>query len=383
MKIDQKRSGIVIPVAKPILTAREVLYVNEALRDSAISGLHGEFLGRFEEGFSQYCSCRFGVATSNGTTALHLALAALGIGPGDEVLVSTLTNMATFFAVHYQGAKAIPIDIEEDTWNMNPQLLEERITSRTKAIVVVHLYGHPVDMDPVLDIAHRHRLHVVEDAAEAHGSLYKGQKAGSLGDIACFSFYANKIVTTGEGGMITTNDAALAERARRLGSLSYGRTQRFMHEDIGFNYRLTNLQAALGCAQLERIEETIEKKRNVANRYNRHLSACAEIQRPVEKSYARNVYWMYHVVLTGALRNEREVVMRTMADQGIETRDSFIPYNLQKIFISMGLTSPESCPVANEVAKSGFYLPSSPDLSDDQIEYVADTLTTITRKLIH
>jgi perosamine synthetase len=372
-----------IPVAEPHIGELEQRYVNQALAAKAISGTGGDFLHRFEREFAAYCGCTHGVATSSGTTALHLALSALDIQREHEVLVSTLTNMATFFAVHYEGAKPIPIDIEEDTWNLNPQLLEERISPRTKAILVVHLYGHPVDMDAVLDIARRHDLYVVEDAAEAHGALYKGRKVGSLGHIACFSFYANKILTTGEGGMITTNDKAVADRARRLCNLAYGREQRFMHEDIGFNYRMTNLQAALGCAQFEKIEKIIAGKRRVAEHYNRRLASIVGIQLPVERPYARNVYWMYHILLKKPLCGRRELVRQHLAECGIETRESFIPYNLQEIFIRKGFTFPEACPVANEVATSGLYLPSSPDLSEDQIDYIADHLIQAIRGVAH
>ncbi|SVA69870.1 uncharacterized protein METZ01_LOCUS122724, partial [marine metagenome] len=231
-----------IPVCTPLLGEAEVRNVNDAMAQGAISGFFGDYLPAFEEGFAEFCECPHGVAVNSGTTALHLALATLGIGPGDEVLVSTLTNMATFFAVLYQGGVPVPIDIETDTWNLDPTLLEARGTSRTKAIIVVHLFGHPVDMDPVMDVAGRHGLAVIEDAAEAHGALYKGRKVGGIGDIGCFSFYANKILTTGEGGMLTLKDPKLAERARSLKSLAFGQDNKFMHADLGFNYRLTNLQ---------------------------------------------------------------------------------------------------------------------------------------------
>lgn len=360
-----------IPVAAPQLGQREVDYVTEALRASEISGAHGRLLDRFEREFADYCNCSHGVATSNGTTALHLAVASLGIGPGDEVLVSTLTNMATFFAVLYQGATPVPVDVEEDTWNLNPTLLESLLTPRTKAILVVHLYGHPADMDPILEFAHHHHLYVIEDAAEAHGALYKGKKAGSLGDIGCFSFYANKIITTGEGGMITTDDSAIAERACSLRSLAYGAERKFMHADLGFNYRMTNLQAALGCAQLEKIEDVIENKRRVARLYTEQLSGVKEIRLPVEKPYARNVYWMYHIVLRGFERKGRDLIMQRLSERGIETRPAFIPYNLQEIFIRDGLTQPELCPVANQIAESGLYLPSSASLTAEDIQWVS------------
>ena len=239
-----------VPVSKPLLGKAEEKLVLEAVRSGRISGLGGIFIKEFEEKFSDFCGTKYAVTTTSGTTALHLATATLGIRKGDEVLVSTFTNMATFFAVLYQGAKPIPIDSEPRTLNLDPKLLESKITSKTKAIIVVHIYGHPVDMDPVLKIARKHKLFIVEDAAEAQGAEYKSKKVGSLGDIGCFSFFANKIMTTGEGGMITTNSKKLAERARMLKSMAFGKENKFMHQDIGYNYRLTNVQAAIGCGQM-------------------------------------------------------------------------------------------------------------------------------------
>ena len=366
-----------IPVSNPQLTQRDIDYVNEALRAGAISGTGGKFLERFENDFAAYCSCEHGIAASNGTTALHLALATLAIGPGDEVLVSTLTNMATFFAVLYLGAKPVPVDVEPDTWNLDPALLEGLLTERTKAILVVHLYGHPADMDPILNFARSHKLHVIEDAAEAHGALYKGRKTGSLSDIACFSFYANKIITTGEGGMLTTNDPHLAKRARSLRNLAYGLKERFMHADIGFNYRLTNLQAALGCAQLERIEALIDGKRRLARRYTEELSALEDIRLPVEKEYAKNVYWMYHIVIKHSKREHRDLVMKSLLERGIETRPAFVPFNLQDTFIAKGLTRADACPVANQISETGLYLPSSPDITEEEISCVVDNLKNV------
>lgn len=364
-----------LAVNTPYLGVREIQYATEALNAGEISGTCGGFLERFEREFAAYCGCCHGVATSSGTTALHLAAATLGMGPGDEVLVSTLTNMATFFAVLYQGAVPVPVDVEEDTWNLNPALLEELVTPRTKAILVVHLYGHPANMDSILEFARRHHLYVIEDAAQAHGALYKGRKVGSLGDIGCFSFYANKILTTGEGGMLTTNDPALAQRARSLQNLAYGPKQRFMHTELGFNYRMTNLQAALGCAQLERIEEIVEKKRRVAWLYAKQLAYLERIQLPVEKPYAKSVYWMYHVVMKDPRRECRDLVTQLLSERGIETRPAFIPYNLQDVFIRRRWTQPDLCPVANRIASVGFYLPSSANLSEEEIRYVVGHLT--------
>lgn len=363
-----------VPIIAPRLGQREIQYVTEALHAGEISGNSGRFISQFERGFADYCACSHAVATSNGTTALHLALASLGIGPGDEVLVSTLTFMSTFFAVLYQGATPVPVDAEYDTCNLNPSLLEKLITPRTKAILAVHLFGHPADMDPILEIARSRGLYVIEDAAEAHGALYKGRKVGSIGDVGCFSFYANKIVNTGEGGMITTNDLDIAERARSLRSLAYGQKDKFMHSEVGFNYRMSNLQAALGCAQMEKIEETIEGKRRMARLYAQYLGDVDEIHLPIEKPYARNVFWMYHVVLKDEFSSCRDRVMRQLSAADVETRPCFIPYNLQQAFIQKGLTHPELCPVANRLSRGGVYLPSSPDLSEDQIAYVSSQL---------
>ena len=370
-----------IPVYRPLLGEPEARNVNEALQQGAISGFFGDYLGRFERGFAEYCGCRHGVATTSGTTALHLAMATLSIGPGDEVLVSALTNMATFFAVLYQGARPVPIDIEEDTWNLDPALLEARITPRSKAILVVHLFGHPVDMAPVLEIARRHRLYVVEDCAEAHGATYQGKKVGGLGDIGCFSFYANKIITTGEGGMLTLNDAGLADKARSLKSLAFGSERKFMHTAIGYNYRMTNLQAALGCAQLERIEAIIERKRALARFYTSRFCDLASLQLPVEKPYARNVYWMYHVAVRGAASGKRDAVMRALAERGIETREGFIPANMQQIFQGQGWTRADECPKAADAGTRSFYLPSGPSLAEEDLEFVAASVREVVESL--
>lgn len=366
----------------PFLGKKEESLVLEAVSAGEISGTFGKFLPKFENDFARYVGCEYGIATSNGTTALHLALVTLGIGAGDEVLVATFTNMATFFAVHYQGAIPIPIDIEPDTLNIDPALLEEKISSKTKAIIVVHIYGHPVDMDPIMKIAKKHNLFVIEDAAEAHGALYNGKKIGSFGDINCFSFYANKIITTGEGGMIVTNNKQLADRARSLGSLAYGgKESRFCHVAIGFNYRMSNIQAALGCAQLEKIESVIDLKREIANCYNNSLSSISELQLPVEKPYAKNVYWMYHVVLKGKAEGKRKDIIAKLKERGIETREAFCPYNLQPKEITNGLVKETDCPVANYVSENGFYLPSGPILSKEQLEYVCDTLKAVLASL--
>ena len=366
-----------VAVSQPLLDHKEAEYVNDALAEGAISGFFGRYIKRFEEEFAAYSDCQHGVAASNGTTALHLALVALGIRPGDEVLVSTLTNMASFFSVIYQGATPVPIDCEPGTWNLDPALLEEKITPKTKAIMVVHLFGHPVDMDPVMAVAKKHGLFVIEDCAEAHGATYRGRKVGSIGDVGCFSFYANKIITTGEGGMVTTNDRALADKMKGLRSLAFGDTNKFMHKDIGYNYRLTNLQAAVGCAQMGKIERVIEAKRRIAKLYSARFAGHPSIELPVERSYARNVYWMFHIGLTGAFAGRREWVMGSLAKRGVESRECFIPYNMQEIFIARGWTKPSDCSVANDIGVRGFYLPSGAALTDAELDHVATSLLEV------
>lgn len=372
-----------IPVSTPFLDDTERQEVKMALEENAISGLFGKHLTEFESRFAHYCDCQFGVTTTNGTTALHLALASLGIGEGDEVLVSTLTNMATFFAVLYLGAKPIPIDIEPDTYNLDPNLLEDKITKRTKAILVVHLYGHPVDMDPVMSIAKKYDLRVIEDCAQAHGATYKGAKVGSIGDIGCFSFYSNKIITTGEGGMLTTNHPEIAKKACSLKSLAFGDENKFMHKSLGYNFRMTNVQAAIGCGQLTKIEKIITKKRALARFYSQSLATTPYVQLPVEKPYARNVYWMYFIILTGPLKTLRKEIMESLSQQGIETREGFIPYNLQTQLFTEGQVDREACPVANDIAWSSFYLPSSPSLTENELDRVASTLKeTLSQSLL-
>lgn len=367
-----------IPVAYPFFGGDEVRLVRDAVSAGEISGSFGKYISQFECDFASYCGVKHGISTNNGTTALHVAIAALGVGPGDEVLVQTLTNMATVFAVCYTGAKPVAIDIESDTWNIDSRLLERKISIKTKAIIVVHIFGHPVDMDSVMEIARKHKLFVVEDCAQAHGAEYKGRRVGSFGDLACFSFYANKIITTGEGGMVVTDSEKLAGKIRSLHSLSYGRGQnKFMHEAVGFNYRMSNVIAALGCAQLGYIDKIIHMKRKMASFYTNALVDVSTLQLPIERDYAKNVYWMYHVVLIGSARGRRAEVMGELREKRIETRESFVPFNLQEIFLRDGLVQALDCPVANNVGENGFYLPSGPIFHPGELEYVVRSVKSI------
>lgn len=360
-----------VPVSRPLMGEIEEQYVGEAVHKKEISGLSSQFLPKFESEFAAFCGVKHGTAVNSGTTAIHLAIATLGIGPGDEVLVSSLTNMATFFAVIYQGAKPIPIDSEADTLNMDPTLLEAKITPRTKAIIVVHLYGHSADMDPIMKIARAHNLFVIEDAAEAHGAKYNNRMIGSIGDIGCFSFYSNKIITTGEGGMLVTDNDEWIARARMMKNLAFGVENKFMHQAVGFKYPMTNLQAALGAAQMTRIHDIIARKREIAEYYNGMFASDPDIQTPIEKPYAFNVYWMYNIILNGKLSGKRKLLIEELKKQGIETREDFVPFNQQKIFIDQGIVEPDSCPVANRLGADGMYLPSGNDISPEELAYVA------------
>lgn len=371
-----------VPVSRPHLGAPEIAFVNQALKANAISGVFGEFIERFETEFAAFCDSKYAVSCSNGTTALHLALAAAGIKEGDEVLVSTLTNMASFFAVLYLGAKPIPVDIELTTLTMDPTDLERKITPKSRAIMVVHLFGHPTDMDPINALATQHGLLVFEDCAEAHGATYKGKKVGSLSQAGGFSFFANKILTTGEGGMVTTDDPQIATKARNLKALAFGSTNKFMHQDIGFNYRMTNVQAAIGCGQMQVANTLVERRREIAHFYSTALAKYVDrLILPSEKPWAKSVYWMYHVVLRQDIARQRSHIMAALKQEGIETREGFIPYNLQDIFLKRGWTKAEDCPNANRIAYSSFYLPTGPDISQQELDYVATTFGAILEKL--
>ncbi len=371
-----------VPVGNPLLGDIEREFVNDALVRREISGFRGGYGIRFEQEFARFCDCEEAVTVNSGTTALHIALATLNIGPGDEVLVSDFTNMATFFAVLYVGAKPVPVDSEPETLNIDPTLLEKKITSRTKAIMVVHIYGHPADMDPILAVAKEHGLFVIEDAAEAHGAEYKGRKVGSIGDIGCFSFYANKIITTGEGGALTLNDHALAERARSLRSLAFGTVNKFQHHDIGYGYRMTNLQAALGAAQMTHINDILDRKREMATYYLENLAPlAASIQLPIEKAWAKNVYWMFNIILRGKMTGQRRAFMEGLAQRGVEAREDFIPFSEQEVFIKRGLVTAGTSPVAAHAGEQGLYIPSGTDISKEEQAYVVQQIWDVIGQL--
>lgn len=369
-----------IPVSKPLLDEADAQAVFEAVKRGDVSGLGGPELKKFEESFASFVKAPFAVSTTSCYTALHLAMATVGIGPGDEVLVQAFTNMSTVFPIVYLGAKPIAIDSEKDTWNIDPALLESKITPRTKAIVVVHIYGHPVDMDPIMAIAKKHKLFVVEDAAEALGAEYKGTPVGAIGDVGCFSFLANKFITTGEGGMVTLKDPKLYERAKMLRSLAFGKENKFMHQDFGYNYRMTNIQAALGLSQMNKANQIINKKREIAHYYLKAFQDVPDLILPIEKPYAKNVYWMFTIILSGRHIGQRKQIMAALKERGVDARETFIPLNGQEIFIKKGLVNKDDCPVANSLGENGFYLPSGPNISSEELEYVANNFKEVVKK---
>ena len=362
-----------IPVFEPDIGEQEIAGVLAALRRGEISGTFGESIPRFEEKFASYCGCKYGIAVSSGTSALHLAAAAAGIRPGDEILVSACTNIATALAAFHNGAIAVPVDSEEVTWNLDLDQLESLITPHTRAIMPVHVYGHPVDMDRLCQIAKRHHLLVIEDCAEAHGATCRGKKVGSFGDMGCFSFLANKVITTGEGGMVTTNDAALAERLQLLRNMAFTKP-RFWHELAGYNFRMTGFQAAMGIVQTAKIEQIIKQKRRVALTYTRYLRDVPGLQLPFEAEWARNVYWMYAVVVNQEFGMTRDQLTNSLWRDGIETRTFFCPMNQQPCLQAQPGFRVTPCPVADRLWASGFYLPSSYTLTEETIRTIAKSI---------
>ena len=368
-----------IPVFEPVIGDEEIEAVVAALRRGEISGTFGIALTEFEQEFAAYCGCKYGVAVTSGTTALHLAVAAAGIGPGDEVLVSGSTNIATALAVAHNGAVPVPVDSEDVTWNLNLGLIDSLITPRTRAIIPVHLYGHPVDMERLMEVAGGRSLTVIEDAAEAHGATCRGRRVGSFGDMGCFSFYANKIITTGEGGMVVTNNESLAERLRLLRNLAFTQP-RFRHEVLGYNFRMTGYQAAMGLAQLRRIDQIIAEKRRVAHTYDRYLKGVPGLQLPVQLDWALNVYWMYAVVVKPEFGLNRDELAQALLADGIETRTFFCPMNQQPCLQSVPGFRQSACPVADRLWETGLYLPSSWNLTEQSIKRIADSIRRAQRQ---
>ena len=363
-----------IPIAEPSLCEEELNNVIEAVKSGWISS-KGGFISQFEENFARYCGSKYGIATSSGTTALHVALVALGIGKGDEVIVPTLTFVATANAVTYTGAKPVFVDSHPDYWCIDPDEAEKRITKKTRAIIPVHLYGHPCDMDAIRSIAQAYKLFIIEDAAEAHGAEYRGQRVGVFSDIACFSFFGNKVITTGEGGMCVTNSDELGQKLRILRDHGQSPGRSYWYEVIGFNYRMTNLQAAVGVAQMDRIGELISRRKQLARWYDEALRDPAEqglVKLPPQMPWAEPICWMYSILIEDKFGTQRDEIIQGLSEKGIETRPLFYPLHTIPPY-----RSSERFPVAEELSRKGLSLPSGAKMGEKEIAEVVYSLLSI------
>lgn len=394
-----------IPVNQPLMGKNALKYVSDCINSGWISSA-GSYVGKFEDQFAQYLGVKHAVTTTSGTSALHLALLSAGIGPGDEVILPALTMIAVPYAVLYTGATPLLVDVDPEIFNIDPDKIREVIedtcqfdrnnnrlinkrTNRTvKAILPVHLYGHPCQMDDIMAIAQQYNLLIIEDAAEAHGAQFypennqqKALYAGNIGDIGCFSFYANKIISTGEGGMVVTNDDQIADKARRLKDLAHSSERRFLHTDLAFNYRMTNLQAAVGLAQLEEIDRFINIKQEMAAMYQELLSGIEGLILPQEKSWARNVYWMYAVLVENDFGISRDELLTILKEKGVDTRTFFISVHRQPVFTEDGHFISQSFPVSNQLSRKGFYLPSGLALTPEQIQQTCQAIKDIKTSL--
>lgn len=370
-----------IPVSEPLILSTEIEYVDEALRTGWISS-EGRFIKDFEKAFSSYVGRKFGIAVNNGTNALILAMRALDLPAGSEVIMPTFTIISCALACIYNNLVPVFIDSEKDTWNMDVSAVEEKITPRTRAVMAVHIYGHPTKMNSLINITKKYDLALIEDFAEAIGSEFNGLRCGTFGEVSCASFFANKVITTGEGGMCLTDSVELAEKLQRLKNLAFLPGERFVHRELGFNFRMTNIQAAIGLAQVERIENHIKKKIWIGEKYAELLRPLEEkglIQLPVQKAWAKNTYWMYGVVLDEMHGIDAKTVMARLAESGIQSRPFFYPLHEQPAFEEFEWFKSQSLPVSEGLWKYGFYLPSGLTLTENDIESVVETVTTILR----
>lgn len=367
-----------IPVNVPLLNGNELKYLRECIETGWISS-EGPFISRFEDEFSKYIGMAYGIAVSNGSAALDVAIKALGITKGDEVIMPSFTIISPAQSLVTVGAIPVLVDNDPLTWNMDVQAIEKKITSKTKAILIVHIYGLPVDLNPILDLAKKYNLKIIEDAAEMHGQTYNGQKCGSFGDISIFSFYPNKHITTGEGGMILTNNTDLSERCKKLRNLCFEPDgPRFVHHEIGWNYRMTNLQAALGVAQLEQIDAFLIRKREIGKFYHENLAFLESkgFQLPtVKTAYADNIYWVFGMLAPSPL--EKEKIVDALSKNKIATRPFFWCMHEQPVFEKMGLFSGESYPVGEKMARNGFYLPSGLGITNEELFRVVAVIKNV------
>ena len=363
-----------IPVNIPLVDGNEKKYLNECIDTGWISS-EGPFVKQFEDQFANRVQRKYAIAVTNGTAALDVGIEALGIGPGDEVILPAFTIISCIGQIIRSGATPVLVDSDPLTWNMNLKQVEEKITEHTKAIMVVHIFGLPVDVEPLLEITKNKNIKIIEDAAEMHGQTYYDKPCGSFGDISTFSFYSNKLITTGEGGMLVTDDEQLAMDCRSLRNLCFQPKKRFVHERLGWNYRMTNLQAALGLAQLERLDEFVQRKRSMGKNYTQGLRMLNEVQLPLEKTdYAENIYWVFGLVLDDSIGFDAEEAIKMLGEKGIGCRPFFCPMNQQPVLREMGFFINESYPVAERLYKQGFYIPSGTALNSEHINHVTKIL---------
>lgn len=365
-----------IPVCEPLVTARDIELVNDAMASGWVSSA-GKYLDLFEERWAEYCGMPYGIAVSNGSTALDIAVELLDLEGGDEVIMPTFTIISPAQSVVRAGGVPVLVDSDPVTWQMDVNQIETRITPRTRAILVVHIYGHSADMDPIMALAEKHGLVVIEDAAEVHGAEYMGRRCGGIGHISTFSFYANKLITTGEGGMVLVKTREHADRARSLRNLCFQAGRRFYHESLGYNFRMTNLQAAMGVGQMERIKETVERKRQIAHTYNSAFAGVPDVKLPAEMPWVLDVYWVYGIVPGESRQRDAAQFMSRLREKGIETRPFFLGMHEQPVFRQMGLFNGEIYPVAEKLARNGFYIPNGLALSDDQIQTVISSVLEV------
>lgn len=366
-----------IPVNEPLLNGNEKKYLCECIDSGWISS-EGPFVKRFEEEMAQYVSRKYGIAVSSGTAALETVIQALNLPKSSEVILPSFTIISCAQAIVKAGLIPVVVDCDETTWNMNVSLIEEKITAKTSAIMIVHIYGMTVDIDPILALAQKYNLKVIEDAAQVHGQEYKGKKCGSFGDASIFSFYPNKHITSGEGGMVLTNSETLAERCRRIRNLCFKPEKRFVHDELGSNFRMTNLQAAVGVAQLEKIEASIKQKRMIGAFYHEAFKNLDILQQPISQTdYCKNIYWVYGLIIKNKNYMTAETAMALLKKEGIGTRPFFYPIDKQPVFRRMGLFENTYCPVSELISKQGFYIPSGLGLTQGKMEKVVEAIQKV------
>lgn len=365
-----------IPIALPNLNGNEKKYVNDCIDTTWISSI-GKYIKKFESKFAKFVGVKYAISCCNGTVALHLPLLAYDIKFGDEIIVPTLTYIATANAVRYCGATPVFVDSESDTWNIDPDKIEEKITKKTKGIIVVHLYGHPVNMDPIMKIAKKYKLFVIEDAAEAHGAKYKNKTVGSIGHVGTFSFFGNKIITTGEGGMVVTNNKILAKKIKILKEQGMNPKRRYWFLKVGYNYRMTNIQAAIGLAQLEKINWHMRMRKKVARLYYKNLKPLSKyLELPTEKKWASHSFWMFSVLLKNSIKISRNKFMQILLKSGVETRPVFYPLTDMPPFKN----ETEKFLVAKQIAARGMNLPTHSKLTNENIKYITNMIKKICLK---